>query len=300
MGRTVREGVVHVHGEPLPPLTRQDGAPGNGSLVDLLRTHPGLRPTSISLSELRESDGSSLRARIGEGFNALAIDAENDADLDAVARAVMDSTDITPVGSAGLASALARVMVSGRTVSTPRVTLPAGPKLVVCGSFNPVSRRQIRSAEAAGVGVSIILDPDAATGDWVKTRAYAASLLPGIGRLLDRDVNPVLSWPLPDAVADPPQGRGRALSAFAGALLYGLVSRAKIGAFVLIGGETAYSALSAVGASTLDVSFELEPGIPVARIADGTASGATVVTKSGGFGDDQTLLRILGPLHHVR
>lgn len=56
------------------------------------------------------------------------------------------------------------------------------------------------------------------------------------------------------------------------------------GTLFITGGATAEAILSALGLTTLRLLGEAMPGLPVARAGD-----LTVVTKSGGFGDPQTL-----------
>lgn len=61
----------------------------------------------------------------------------------------------------------------------------------------------------------------------------------------------------------------------------------RCGTLFLTGGATAEAVLSAMGITRMRLLGECLPGIAVA-----TAKGLTIVTKSGGFGDDATLLQI--------
>jgi 4-hydroxythreonine-4-phosphate dehydrogenase len=63
---------------------------------------------------------------------------------------------------------------------------------------------------------------------------------------------------------------------------------------VLTGGDTARSVLDRLGVERLQVLGELEPGICLSR--DGARF---VVTKAGGFGDSQSLVRVLRHLRNV-
>jgi uncharacterized protein YgbK (DUF1537 family) len=68
-------------------------------------------------------------------------------------------------------------------------------------------------------------------------------------------------------------------------------------AVVLTGGATARAVGHRIGATSLRILGELEPGIPVGSFADGLWQGVPVVTKAGGFGTPETLLdvvRVLG------
>ncbi|HWB31931.1 MAG TPA: 4-hydroxythreonine-4-phosphate dehydrogenase PdxA [Acidobacteriaceae bacterium] len=63
-----------------------------------------------------------------------------------------------------------------------------------------------------------------------------------------------------------------------------------ISALILTGGDTAFFVLEALGATVIHLGGEVAPGIPWGMIEGGVASGCTVITKSGGFGQRSTLL----------
>ena len=57
------------------------------------------------------------------------------------------------------------------------------------------------------------------------------------------------------------------------------------------GGETAHAILRELQINHLNLLGEILPGVPLARTLD---RQLTVVTKSGGFGDPDTLQRLAG------
>ena len=64
---------------------------------------------------------------------------------------------------------------------------------------------------------------------------------------------------------------------------------------VVAGGETLMRLCTALGTERLVVKGELEPGVPLSAMEGGAWSGTWVVSKSGGFGDDRLLARLLAP-----
>ena len=64
-------------------------------------------------------------------------------------------------------------------------------------------------------------------------------------------------------------------------------------AVVLTGGATAREVSHRLGATSLRLRGELQPGIPVGTLEDGRWHGVTVVTKAGGFGTPRTLLDVV-------
>lgn len=79
-----------------------------------------------------------------------------------------------------------------------------------------------------------------------------------------------------------------------------LVSRAPVGALVLIGGETAYAVLAAVQVERIAIYGRMAPLIPFGEIANGPCAGLRVVTKGGSGGDVDALARILGAVSRLR
>ena len=64
---------------------------------------------------------------------------------------------------------------------------------------------------------------------------------------------------------------------------------------LLTGGDTALAVCSMLNTNAIELLDEVESGVPVGRMIGGLAEGAVVITKSGGFGDRETLWRALSP-----
>ena len=79
-------------------------------------------------------------------------DAETDADLDALAREMLDDEDVMPAGTAGLAAALARVISAGRPLAAPGWP-PCRRSVGLIGSKAPATSEQMKLAGAAGCDV---------------------------------------------------------------------------------------------------------------------------------------------------
>jgi uncharacterized protein YgbK (DUF1537 family) len=80
------------------------------------------------------------------------------------------------------------------------------------------------------------------------------------------------------------------------------LARSSYDVLVLVGGDGAAAALDRIGATAVTVHSVLAPGVPIGAIVGGPAHGVRVVTTSGGFGDAESLLRIIDRLqrsaHH--
>ncbi len=64
------------------------------------------------------------------------------------------------------------------------------------------------------------------------------------------------------------------------------------GAIFVTGGDTASMVLSAIGADSIAIQHEVVTGVPWGVLSGGSFDGLPVVTKSGGFGAPDTLIRV--------
>ena len=204
-----------------------------------------------------------------------------------------DPTGVLWVGSAGLAQALGNVYPGPNKGNAsgvrPRTT---GRVLVVVGSTNEVVREQLRLV-AGEPGVACVpLDSSAvagvAGGDPDKETGAA---LDNAREALGESGNAVLY----STVEDDLDGDGaRRLVAAIGEVVAGLSDEGLFDALVLTGGDTAVHVSRALGAEGILLEEEVEAGVPF-----GTLIGPKpypVVTKAGGFGALDTLLKALRTL----
>jgi uncharacterized protein YgbK (DUF1537 family) len=69
------------------------------------------------------------------------------------------------------------------------------------------------------------------------------------------------------------------------------VDRERPGGLLLTGGETAIAVLRALGATGVRLAGQLEPGLALGVLTGGPFDGLAVMTKAGGFGDPDVLVR---------
>jgi uncharacterized protein YgbK (DUF1537 family) len=207
-------------------------------------------------------------------------DASRDENFDALVTQVNWDPTVLWVGSPGLASALARAMARQLEQHKLRVvrTALAARILVAVGSLHDANRGQLECLTAAGARV-VVLEP----------RWHPESL----GALLD-EISRSFASASVVALTSPRELIGDADAA--GALVSGRLaevvkcSRSEFQGLVLTGGDTARRVVDALGTQRLDLTGEVEPGVPcgVLHCADGVR---TCATKAGGFGSSTTLLR---------
>jgi D-threonate/D-erythronate kinase len=230
MGRTVESNRVLVNGEP----------------VD--RTVFGRDPvTPVHTSDIRMLLPDSADVRVA--------DAATDADLMHVAALISTGgPSVLPVGSGGLAEALAATWVDRTTAGTAStirdilINRKTSRILLQISSLNPVSQSQVARLKAAFPDV-VVLDTPLERGD---SAAVAANLAMAFAKEIERG-----EW----------------------------------GILGLIGGDGARETLPRLGASGIRIVDSLIEGVPLGVVAGGKADGVPVFTKAGGFGREDALIR---------
>jgi len=298
-GRTVRAGQVCVDGVPLPfteywPEGRE---PALANLVNLLET-AGVPARNISLADVR-GDRGALQATLGkagpsERTPVAVCDAETDDDLARIASAALDLAAPTFfIGSAGLAHALAqRISREGprRTPPDRRETSTRGV-LVVVGSRALASRAALGPLSTFENARRVSVEPALLAGD-LQSPAHAA-LAHSIGAWLAAGIDVVVDL----AQTDREPGAGNPLLVSALARLLAPAAR-EASALAATGGETAAALLARLDVEGIRLLDEIEPGISLGL----TLGEVTipVVTKAGGFGNEDCLKRILSRLRFIR
>jgi uncharacterized protein YgbK (DUF1537 family) len=206
-----------------------------------------------------------------DGLRLILCDTETQQDLDAIVQAGLRSgLDLVWLGSAGLAHALANAQsVSHReTAWVPKKNIGA---VVFCiGSDHPVTLEQVRYLKQAAAVTDVFLGAGAGDEICLALRSATDVLLHidrnrgNFGRSYLRNIRDV----------------------------FRAIAGQHIGKLVLSGGDTAAMICDALEAQAIEVRNELLPGIPCGVIRGGAADGLTVITKSGGFGAEDALLRV--------
>jgi D-threonate/D-erythronate kinase len=279
-GRTTSGGTQLVHGVPVheTELKNDPRTPvREGHLPTLLG---GWSSSVGTLSAGDLEDPENVRRAL-EANEWTVADAEREADLEALVRAVPDPGRVLWAGSAGLALALGAVHPGPRPAEA-RVALPkARSVLVVVGSLNGVSRGQLgRLVEEHGE-VAIPVGPGSA-GTVREVVAAAREALSGGVCAVVHSSGRASSG-----------ARGQVMRSLAGAAA-ALAEEGLFDGLVLTGGSTAVAVSRRLGASGIRLAGEVEAGVPA-----GTLIGPkpyTVVTKAGGFGGPKTLVEAVQSL----
>jgi uncharacterized protein YgbK (DUF1537 family) len=196
------------------------------------------------------------------------LDAENDADLEAIAHRYANEPATLWCGAAGLARALAQ--------RPPRAARPLNqPHLVIVGSRHPVTLRQVGRFGAARQDCLAPMTVDPSFVGRVQTTLAAFGCCV---------VLPALPSGLTETKAAERIARG--LELLSGRL-------PPLGGLTVIGGETFAALCRVLKATRLSVTGEFLHGVPASRMESGLSSGTFCASKSGAFGDPDWLLKHL-------
>ena len=271
-GRTTVGGTQLVHGVPVheTEMRNDPRTPVTNGHVPTLLGRWSSSVGTLSVDDLEDPENV-RRALARDEWTV--VDAQRDADLVALVRAVPDPGAVLWAGSAGLALALGAVYPGPRPAEASFARARA--VLVVVGSLNAASREQLdRIVERYG-DVAVPVGPGSA-GTVGEVVATARGILSGGSCAVVHSSGRASS-----------SARGQVMRALAGAAA-ALSGEDLFDGLVLTGGSTAVAVSRALGASGIRLAGELEAGVPV-----GTLIGPepyAVVTKAGGFGRPDTLV----------
>ena len=308
VGRVMKDGSLFVDGcllhetatskDPKNPSTRS-------SLPDLLQEQSE-KPFSLITTGLLRGDRARLTERIGQlrrmDIPYLLFDAETDDDLESIA-ALFQGGDYHVIwsGSAGLANALA-ARFPATEASQAHANADSDTVMVAVGSVNPASRRQLdyllQQDHVTGIEWNSLLALTEAGRRAEHERVYDLALQ----ALLDRQKHVVLYSSASPATIQSARTQGRehgmdaaqvsnAISRALGNTAARIVKQCGISKLVLTGGDTARQVIMHLGAGQFELIAEIEAGVPVGRLS--VHKEIHAITKAGGFGGDEALLRAI-------
>jgi uncharacterized protein YgbK (DUF1537 family) len=286
-GRTVYQGHLFVADQllsessmrhhPLTPMTESHlprllaaQTPHPVALVDRQRVLRGSRVIADA-----------LRTAAANGARHVVVDALDDDDLTAIARAVDGMAVIT--GAAGLAGALGRVTRDGdldRSSPAPRQA-PPGPAVIFAGSCSKTTLEQVGRARQRFAAYR--LEPRCVAKPADLFEPALAWLLDHLG---DEPVMIYSSAPTEERGAGDP-GVADQLEATMGELAKAAVE-AGARRVVVAGGETSGAVVDALGVKSVVVDAEADRGVPWCSTPDHRIS---LLLKSGNFGQPDLLVR---------
>lgn len=224
--------------------------------ADLL-ANAGCSLRQLAVDESSQRLAVSLADCIVSGTPAVLCDASTQTHLKEIVRAARSlGKRILWIGSGGLAHALAAEIPA--VTAQPARRLREGATIFFVGSPHPVSRAQVdRLRQVAAIAEH----PPLATHSTGDDLLVAIQL----GQTTPEEIRRSLATYRPE----------------------------KIGCLFMTGGDTAHFVCRALEIQSLRLLYEFAPGVPVAVAEGGPFDGVHLVLKSGGFGENDLLCRLL-------
>ena len=291
VGRTTVAGRLLVNGIPVAETQF-----ANDPILPVKESHiPSLLEQStkrkvgyITVEDIEGGPGSLYRKISGMQQDIVVCDVTAQSHLTGIAQAAaLAKGRWLLCGSGGLARELHLLLARKPGVSRAKpANLPSGPALVVVGTRNQVAANQLLKAKDE-LGLPIL-------NLAVERLSQKGVLLGNIGDIL-AEAERLLG-----------QGKGLALSStfsqyvpalkhtipvlMAGVVANLLAARKFAGLF-LSGGDIAVEVCRKLKVSAIEVIGEVEPGVPAGKLVGGQSQGMRVVTKAGGFGTEEVLMK---------
>jgi uncharacterized protein YgbK (DUF1537 family) len=291
--RVVKDGILLVDGVPLSEIQIYE----SGRRI-VLPSRPAeilnkkLKTLEMNLSAVRGARGN-LRKSISAVPPGIAIclDAETDEDLDAIALAIEGQQGLLPVGSAGLAAAIARRLPDIKPESSAGEDMRL-PLFFLMGSLNPCSRGQVAKFSAEP-GV------DRWEADARKILAGSRSYTEEISRILERTFRnrdlraAILESSAPKEGDLVERGSARKVAEWIGRIGLFCYSKKLVGGLLCCGGDVGQAVFAQSGADAIRLESKVLNGVGKGRLIGGEYNGMPLILKPGGFGDEDALGLIL-------
>ncbi|MCD6519749.1 MAG: four-carbon acid sugar kinase family protein [Anaerolineae bacterium] len=287
-GRTTLHGYQRVDGRPLEQTSfaRDPRWPMQESyLPTLLMRQAGKEVGLVDIRTVEKGPEAIAEAVLACRAFAVVVDALEDVHLQMIARALrLLGNGWVPCGSAGLAQAWVEAwgFVGSGHLTCPRFS--EGPVLIISASRNIRTLEQLSVLRKKGVPIVQLDSWGCYEEDGEVLRLVSKSLAAlqrGQDLVLTSSFSPLL-----------PGGQELIVRVLA-RVAKEIISQCMLGGMCLTGGDAAMAVCQTLEVQALEITGEVQSGIPGGIALGGCVDGLPIVTKAGGFGDERALLEAL-------
>lgn len=288
VGRTTVNGVLLVNGVPVAEtqFARDPVSPVKESHIPtLLVTSMGRGVATISSKDIEAGADALFRKVTQMPEKVIVADVTEQSHLVGIVQAnVRAEGRWLLCGSGGMARELHLFLGKPpKAARAAKSNTPIGPALVVIGSQNQVAGKQLLKAKEE-LGLPMVnVDVDNLNAEKLAVEA---------SRILAQGKSVAITSTFARYVPELKQSIGLFLADAA----INILSKQKAGGLFLSGGDIALAVCQKLGIAAIKVNGEVEAGIPAGELIGGRGEGMRVVTKAGGFGTEQALVKALAYL----
>ncbi|MHB1315291.1 MAG: four-carbon acid sugar kinase family protein [Christensenellales bacterium] len=298
MGRTVKNGKLYVNGTIITetPFARDPFTPvNNDDITDMICYDPALACIKADVASLEK------HPLLHGDQQIVVIDGESDREMENISRLLhTEGYNAVFAGCAGFAHYLPYLFSFSQQSMPSRIK--ANSFLFVNGSLNNVSQSQIAYAESTGIPSVALAPSQLLSNDFCNTQdcdaflRHIADTLHTTGKLIiktsrdEYDRQELLR--LAQEMELPNDRLHLIIAANFGRILRGFLKQNLVDVLSVFGGDTLHGILSQLGCRSIEPLREVLPGIAESRYMLGNEY-ATVVSKSGGFGEKNVIEKII-------
>lgn len=297
--RFTRNGILYIDGclaeksvfgkDPFEPIMTSD-------VCQLIRQQNGMKVSAYSLENFAEAE---------EGPAEIIVwDTETDDQLMELGIRLKRRNRLRiTAGCAGFATVLSKLMGFGREKVGETVCQELSPKLLIlCGSMNPITAKQLDDAESRGYDRECLSPKQKEEPDFWNSEEGEVLLESWKVRLEQKrcliiDGNSLGGtegiWENENPGAAK-QARSKVLKSY-GQILKKIIDGGFDGTLMITGGDTLMGCMGQLGVDEVEPLCELEPGIVLSQFTYREKT-YRVISKSGGFGTETLLSQLAGKI----
>jgi len=290
-------------------LLSSRGSPDSGGInaIQIFADQTGRKTENIPLREIRQGVENTVKfidTRKKNGTQVFVADAVTDSDLEIVYKTSAFLPAHIMAGSAGLANQLARHQNKENAVSFQKPSV-LSPVLIMVGTRQGETASQIHHLSRVFQVPVIKFNVRLAAEN--KAEEASSRVYDEVSRYMKKNtplcviaVESMFTSEVPEGETSHGIAEGDDVSA-AISLGFGVLTKKLMDSFrfpviLSTGGDTSLGICRQLGIKTMEPLTEIFPGIPLGRVTGGAYDGCFIITKSGRFGNTNTVVEILNYL----
>lgn len=312
MGRTIEKGIVKVHGvpllqtefakDPIKPVTKE-------YIPDFLETFFPCKVISLSYPAFHQS------VMEWEKGTVLTVDIQNQQQLNQVVETLLEARKkILFVGTAAMIEGLLGAEDVTNVLSSPREEFRMASQGVAIGlvaSLSEKTKMQLDYAKEKGIQMlPISMEQVWKDLDNPNAEIPSDSVILSLARdymqegkdfllvsqasldrsLYEKDLQYAKEHGIPKGLLS------QKMKVYLGKLGKRLYEQQKVAGYFLTGGDTAIGLLEQMEIERVSLAGEVQNGIPMLQVATGSWKGMKLITKAGGFGEENSIWEALQTL----
>ena len=273
--------------------------------VDLFADSMKKKADNIPLEVIRQGCAQTAEyvlARNKKGVQVFVADAVTDEDLQVISRlSAVTGKPLIFAGAAGLANQIAHNMEKKQTEIKQPLLQPCTPALVAAGTRQGETSSQIaalcQTLSVPAIRFKVDLVENGKSEEAVRLafeevsrvmESGPALCVVAVQSMFDSQIpEGNVTWNQEDDTA------AAAISSALGTLAGKLCETFRFPSMITTGGDTTLEICKSLGITGIQPLAEICPGIPVGKITGGDCEGRYIITKSGRFGNKDTLVEIM-------